>query len=170
MNLMTSRLVIALLMGLLLSSCQLWSPAKNQPKYQEFVSPGEVLPITEIKDIEGNVISLSDPSEKKLIVLFATWCSDSNRALKALNQSPLLHDSNIEIVAIAREESIEVVKKWRDKNDIKIPLAVDPDRSIFKQFAAAGIPRLITVTNDNKIIKMNLAEGVNQLQLIQWNE
>ncbi|MFQ3193860.1 MAG: hypothetical protein ACI9N3_000672, partial [Colwellia sp.] len=31
-----------------------------------------------------------------------------------------------------------------------------------------GIPRLITVGKDNRVIKMNLAEGQEQLKLIQW--
>ena len=100
--------------------------------------------------------------------MFATWCSDSNRALKALNNSPLLNNKNIEVIAIAREEDNETVIEWRDKNNIIVPLAADPKREIFKKFAKAGIPRLITVTKDNKIIQMNLAEGENQLSKIIW--
>ena len=49
-----------------------------------------------------------------------------------------------------------------------IVLATDPDRSVYKMFAAAGIPRFITASVDNKVIKMNLAEGENQLRLIEW--
>ena len=75
----------------------------------------------------------------------------------------------VEIIAIAREESAETVIAWRDENGIKVPLATDPDRSIYNMFAAVGIPRFITVSTDNKVIKMTLAEGENQLSLIDWH-
>ncbi len=139
-----------------------------EPKYQEFITSGDALPITTIENINGNTVDLSTPDKKKLVILFATWCSDSNRMLNALNESEILNDTSIEIIAIAREEDKATVIKWRDENHIKVPLAVDVDRSIYSQFAKGGIPRLITVSQDNKIIKMNLAEGENQLAKIHW--
>ncbi len=42
---------------------------------------------------------------------------------------------------------------------IKVALAVGNERSIYKRYALGGIPRLITVGENNKIIKMHLAEG-----------
>jgi peroxiredoxin len=140
----------------------------NKPKYEEFIKAGDTLPIDTITDIDGNLIDFNSLEKRKLVVLFATWCSDSNRALKALNESVLLSNTSVQIIAIAREETAEKVKVWRDKFDIKVPLAVDSDRSIYKQFAVGGIPRLITVSKDNKVIKMNLAEGENQLDLVVW--
>ena len=138
------------------------------PKYQEFIHTGDTLPIRSIVDINGQTIDLTNHEKRKLVILFATWCSDSNRALKALNQSPLLNDPTLEIIAIAREEANEEVIKWRDEHNINVPLATDVDRSIYKQFAVGGIPRLITVGKDNKVITMNLAEGEEQLKLIHW--
>lgn len=172
-NLLTSLFIISCV---LLSGCQSTpvktiTPIASQatPKYEEFIQPGQLLPLQSITDVNGKLVDLTNQNKKKMVILFATWCSDSNRLLKALNQSPILNDESIEIIAIAREENDDVVKAWRDKFDIKTPLATDPDRSIYKQFAVGGIPRIITVSADNKIIKMNLAEGVEQLHLIEWN-
>ncbi|MFT6900923.1 MAG: peroxiredoxin [Colwellia sp.] len=136
--------------------------------YQEFIHSGDLLPIQYIVDIKGNTIDLTNNKKRKLVILFATWCPDSNRALKALNESPLLNDPAVDIIAIARKETNEDVIKWRDKNNIRVPLATDVDRSIYQQFTVGGIPRLITVGKDNRVIKMNLAEGQEQLKLIQW--
>lgn len=138
------------------------------PKYQEFIDSGAQLPIASIKTIDGQLVDLASSKKQKLVILFATWCSDSNRLLKALNQEAILQNNNIEIIAIAREEDKATVMAWRDEHHIKVPLATDVDRSIFKQFAAAGIPRLVTVSESNKVIKMNLAEGQEQLSLIDW--
>jgi peroxiredoxin len=145
------------------------SPVEQSiPKHQEFIHSGDILPIQYIVDIKGNTIDLTNNKKRKLVILFATWCPDSNRALKALNESPLLNDPAVDVIAIAREETNEDVIKWRDKNNIRVPLATDVNRSIYQQFAVGGIPRLITVGKDNRVIKMNLAEGQEQLKLIQW--
>jgi len=172
---------LVILSVLLLAACQVTRSASvegkvvdtipNLPeasKYEEFVVSGQLLPIKSIVDVNDEIVDLAVQDKRKLLVLFSTWCPDSNRALKALNQSALLNDDSIQIIAIAREETAETVKAWRDKYDIRVPLAADPDRSIFSQFAAAGIPRFITVSSYNKVIKMNLAEGENPLTLIEW--
>lgn len=142
--------------------------SRHIDQHKNFVETGDDLPISHIVDVNGNSINLNDPTKRKLIILFATWCHDSNRALKALNVSPILNDSSIEIIAIAREETKDTVIAWRDEHNIKVQLAVDVDRSIYEKFSDGGIPRMVTVGKDNKIIKMNLAEGDNQLALIQW--
>lgn len=143
-------------------------PNKSASKYPEFVHSGDILPIREITNLEGKTINLQRVGKKKLVILFATWCSDSNRLLKTLNDSPLLEDDSIEVVAIAREEDKATVKAWQQAHNIKTPLVVDVDRAIYKKFAGGGIPRIITVGENNKIIKMNLAEGNEQLSQIVW--
>ena len=156
-------------LAITLSACQ--ALPLNQPEavvHDEYVSSGDLLPIDIITTIDGKELDLQQLGKRKLVILFATWCHDSNRLLKALNESPLLERDDIEIIAIAREEDTETVTAWRDKRGIKVALAVDNDRSIYKRFASGGIPRLITIGENNKIIKMNLAEGEQQLAKIIW--
>jgi len=165
-----SRLFFTASLAVALSACQ--AVPLNQPQaivFDEYISKGDILPLERITTIDGEIVNLHQLGKRKLVVLFASWCSDSNRLLKALNSSPLLDDSSIEVIAIAREEDMETVTSWRDKRGIKVALAVDVDRSIYKRFASGGIPRLITVGENNKIIKMNLAEGEEQLTKIVWH-
>lgn len=164
-----ARLLFSATLVISLSSCQ--TVPLGQPTaviFDEYISTGDTLPIENITTIDGDVINLQQLGKKKLIVLFASWCSDSNRLITALNDSPLLDDKSIDIIAIAREEDKETIEAWRDNRGVKIAIAVDRDRSIYKRFASGGIPRLITVGENNKIIKMNLAEGVDQLTKIVW--
>ena len=140
----------------------------EKPKYEEFIAAGQVLPIESVVDVNGETVDLTAKDKRKLVILFATWCPDSNHALKTLNDSNLLNDDSVQVMAIAREETTETVIAWRDEHGIRIPLAADPDRSIFKRFAAAGIPRFVMVSTDNKVIKMNLAEEEDPLSLIEW--
>ena len=159
--------LFTIILTTLLSACQL-NGDSSKTQYQAIVNKGDSFPLTEIQTIDGDTINLQNQNKRKLVVLFATWCSDSNRLLRALNTSSFAVDDAIEIVAIAREEDAEVVARWRDNNDINFPLAVDPDREIYQQFASAGIPRLIMVTKDNRIARMELAEGYKQLDYILW--
>jgi len=168
-----SKLLIVCSTLVLFSACQSTNLSddtvpQSKNKYVEFIHSGDILPIKSMTTIEGKEVNLEHIGKKKLVILFATWCSDSNRLLKAMNNSPLLEDETIEVIAIAREEDKETVKKWRQDRNIKVQLAVDLDREIYKKFASGGIPRLITVTENNKIIKMNLAEGSEQLKKIVW--
>ena len=140
----------------------------EHPKYEEFITAGQVLPIESVVDVNGETVDLTAKDKRKLVILFATWCPDSNHALKTINDSNLLNDDSVQVMAIAREETDETVIAWRDEHSIRIPLAADPDRSIFKRFAAAGIPRFVMVSTDNRVIKMNLAEEEDTLNLIEW--
>ena len=176
-----SRLCLILLATFVMSACQTGgvtssneeavnttATSPGKPKYDEFVTAGQVMPLESVIDVNGKTIDLTATDKRKLVILFATSCTDSNRAMKALNKSELLNDDSVEIIAIAREETAKTVIAWRDEHGIKIPLAADPDRNIYKMFAAAGIPRFITVSTDNRVIKMNLAEEEDQLSLIEW--
>ncbi len=167
--------VVVVLSSLLFLGCQSTQPNKapsqinaKKSKHQEYLHSGDKLPIDAIKNIDGKKVVLQGSKKQKIVILFATWCPDSNRLIRALNKSPILHDDNIEIIAIARGESKATVSAWRDKLALNVPLAVDEDKSIYKQFASGGIPRIITVNTNNEIIKMNLAEGQEQLSLIEW--
>lgn len=164
------RLFFTASLAVILSACQ--AIPLNQPAavvHDEYVNSGDILPIESITTIDGEMVDLHQLGKRKLVILFATWCHDSNRLLKALNTSPLLESDDIEIIAIAREEDASTVSTWRDKRGIKVALAVDNDRSIYKRFASGGIPRLITIGENNKIIKMNLAEGEQQLAKVIWH-
>jgi peroxiredoxin len=168
-NNMIKRILFSALIAVSLSACQAIPTGQPQaPVFDEYINGGDILPIDKITTIDGEVLDLHQLGKRKLVVLFATWCTDSNSLMLALNESSVLKDNNIDVVAISREEDLETISAWRDKRGITIKLATDVDRSIYKRFASGGIPRVITVGENNKIIKMNLAEGQQQLEKIVW--
>jgi peroxiredoxin len=163
------RLLYVVSLVVTFSACQSLSLKQSTSVvHDEYVSSDDFLPIESITTIDGEILNFQQLGKRKLVIFFATWCHDSNNLYNALNNSALLENNDIKIIAIAREEDIETVTAWRDKRGIKVTLAVDNDRSIYQRFASGGIPRLITVGENNKIIKMNLAEGQQQLQKIVW--
>ena len=133
------------------------------------VTPGQLMPLTQVTDITGNKRVLNTPGRRKLVILFATWCPDSQRAMKALQASALINDETLDIVAIAREQKVGDVMSWGAENNIKTPLVADESRDIYRQFAHAGIPRFIMVDEQNLIVGTVLAEGEKQLEQIRWH-
>lgn len=65
----------------------------NQPvkeKYQTYISAGQNFPIEKLIDINGSEIHLNKINKKKLVLLFATWCHDSQRTIKDILASDLV--------------------------------------------------------------------------------
>ncbi len=94
-------LLTCLCLGLL--ACQSRHALVDQPlnSYSEYITSGDILPIASISTIDGVDSDLHRTDKKKLVVLFATWCSDSNRLLTALNNSGLRPDNSPQVVAIS---------------------------------------------------------------------
>ncbi|AQS38335.1 Redoxin [Shewanella psychrophila] len=163
------QLISAILfsMTLLLCGCAA-APGDEQLEYQTYVKAGQMVPVTQFTDTKGNLIDLTQSTNAKLLVLFATWCPDSQRAMKALEASDLNLDPNVDIIAIGREENTQELDKFASEYEINFPLIADTDRAIYAKFANAGIPRLILLDGNNTIVKTVIGEGENPLAEVQW--
>lgn len=157
--------VIATVLWLAAFSCH----GQEKVEYKTYVEVGQTLPMTVFGDIQGQQIVLTDSSNNKLLVLFATWCHDSQRAMKAIMASHLATQTNIDIIGIGREESVESLKNFAAEYQLNFPLVADTDRSIYAQFANAGVPRLILIDGNNTIVKTIIAENEQPLAQVQWH-
>ncbi len=161
-------LLAAALSTFLVGGCATQAPQYQKIEYLTYVTAGQTMPLTQVTNIDGEQLDLTAGDKRKLVILFATWCSDSQRAMSALAESDLLKQEDLQIVAIAREQDAETVKTFQQERGLDIEFVADTDRSIYSKFANAGIPRFIMVDKDNSIIDAVIAEGENQLDLIHW--
>lgn len=153
----------------LLSACTTMN--KNvapKPAYQTYVKAGQTMPLTQVVDYHGKSHQIDQIGQRKLIILFATWCSDSQRAFKQIVASPLANDPKLVIVGIGREENAENLAKFEKDYEVKFPLVADTQRDIYKQFANAGIPRIILVDENNIIVKTLIGEKPRAIDEIVW--
>ena len=95
-------------MTLVLSGCAT-TPGDEHVEYLTYVKAGQMVPVTQFTDTQGNHIDLEESSNAKLLVLFATWCPDSQRVMKALEASDLNLDPNVDIIAIGREDNKQLL-------------------------------------------------------------
>jgi len=160
--------IFMLTMALTITGCASSVSEADKIEYLTYVSAGESVPVKKFTDSQGNNIDLTESGNAKLLVLFATWCPDSQRAMKALQASDLILDPNLDIIGIGREENKEALDKFANEYQINFPLVADSDRSIYAKFANAGVPRLILLDGENHIVKTIIAEGDNPLAQVQW--
>ena len=153
----------------ILTACStLPNTAAKKPAYETYVKVGQTMPLTQLVDYQGKSHQLDQIGQRKLVILFATWCSDSQRAMKQIIASPLVNDPKLIIIGIGREENAEKLAKFEKDFAIPFPLVTDEKRVIYKQFANAGIPRIILVDENNVIVKTLIGESQRAIDEIVW--
>ncbi|WP_341503230.1 TlpA disulfide reductase family protein [Gallaecimonas sp. GXIMD4217] len=162
---MLKRLIPLALLPML-AACAQTPPDK--PDYLTYVSQGQQLPLPPLESIDGQSLDLALSSKRKLVILFATWCHDSQRTIRDLMASELARDDDLQIVGIGREESPDALARFAKEFGTNFPLVADPDRSLYGRFANAGIPRLILVDEHNQVVKTLIGEKPGVLSEVRW--
>jgi peroxiredoxin len=135
---------------------------------EERLVAGDLMPLTTLTSIENQQISLTEPNQRKLVIFFGTTCSDSQRAFKKIVASSLVKQNNLQIVGIGREENVASLRKFAADYQVTFPLVVDADRAMYHQFTNLGIPRIVLVDENNRIVKSFLGEIPDVLTEIHW--
>lgn len=135
---------------------------------EQRLKAGDLMPLTTLTSIENQQVSLTQPNQRKLVIFFGTTCHDSQRAFQKIIASPLVHQKDLQIVGIGREENVASLRKFAADYQVKFPLVVDADRAMYHQFTNVGIPRIVLVDENNRIVKSFLGEIPDVLTEIHW--
>src|SRR5262245_10544520 len=129
---------------------------ENQARHAEssLVDVGDPAPEFTVETIDGQPFSLEQARGKVVLInFFATWCGPCLKELphverlwKAYQDKPGFH-----LLVIGREETVDTIKSFRDEHGFTFPLAADPDRAIYSQFAKESIPRTLLISRDGAI-------------------
>lgn len=135
---------------------------------EERLKAGDRMPLTTLTSIDQQQVSLTAQDQRKLVIFFATTCHDSQRAFQKIVASPLVKDSKLQIVGIGREENEARLRQFAADYQVTFPLVVDADRAMYHQFTDVGIPRIVLVDENNRIVKSFLGEIPDVLTEIHW--
>ena len=118
------------------------------------VRVGDTAPEFALTTTDGDTVSLPSPGNVVLINFFATWCGPCQAELPHIDRiwSDLKDDDHFQLVVIGREETPESVRTFRDGHGFTFPMAADPDRDIYSQFAKELIPRTVVVSPAGQIV------------------
>ncbi|AOT10007.1 TlpA family protein disulfide reductase [Pseudoalteromonas luteoviolacea] len=161
-SLLTISLITAL--NLSLSACG----AMDQD-YETYIHQGEAFKHLSLTDIKNQSYDLYGIKSKKLVIFFATWCSDSLRMFEQLKASPLATDNTVTIIAIGRDETNASLTQFAEDYHVTFPLVSDEQRIIYSQYANKGVPRLILLDENNRVVNTLIGETDNIIEQVKWN-
>jgi peroxiredoxin len=118
------------------------------------VRVGDTAPQFSLTTADGDEFSLPNQGSIILINFFATWCGPCQIELPHVEQIWTANKNNarFRLLVIGREETMETVRDYRNKNGFSFPIAPDPDRSVYSLFANESIPRTLVVSPDGQIV------------------
>ena len=120
-------------------------------------APGKHAPDFELKDLDGNVLRLSQFNGKKSVLLYfwATWCPHcvaSRPDIAALREK--VPESELQILGInvGAGDSLQKVQRFQKGHPTSWPILYDADEKVTQSFGVQGIPLYVLVNKKGEII------------------
>lgn len=133
----------------------------KEPSMKALTKVGERMPAFTVKEISGGTFSMAKERGKVVVVNFwATWCPPCRVEMPRLEKeiwNKYKGNPDFVMVAIARQQTDAKIAAFAKQHpEFTYPLAYDPQRAVYRKFAAAGIPRSYVVGRDGKIVFQSL--------------
>lgn len=120
-----------------------------------------------LHDIDGKPLRLEDSSKPTVLIFFATWCHDSQRLMRQLSgNSRLLQQARF--IAFGRGEHDKSLHKFRQQYHLPIRYIADPNEHYFLQVTNTGMPRVILLDEQQRVVKTFLGEIPDAMAEIVW--
>lgn len=119
----------------------------NEPE-EWSLKAGDPLPDISLIMADGSKITTKSlAGRRSAIIFFNTSCRDCRRELPTI-QKAMEENPEIAFICIARDETKESIESFWKSHGLTLPYSPQPDRSIYNQFATAGIPRIYIISPD----------------------
>lgn len=121
----------------------------------DIIKVGDTSPLFTVKMFDGDEVSIADLKGKVVLIQFwATWCPPCREELSVVEKEIIERFEGKEFVylPISREDTYEKIKEFREEFGYTFPMGMDPDRSIYSQFAVQTIPRNYILNKEGKVV------------------
>ena len=105
-------------------------------------------PDFELKDLNGNKISLEQYIGKKIVILefWATWCGPCRMTMAAVhNVREKYQDKGVEVLSVDQGEDSAKVKNFVESKGLKLHVLLDTDVEVSRLYGVNGIPTLFVI-------------------------
>ena len=115
-----------------------------------------------LKDLDGNEVSLSSLKGKKVFLNFwATWCPPCKAEMPEIEKLyQETKDSDLVIITVDIGESLDTVKPFVESNKYNFKVLLDPDQSVATKYNISSIPTSYFIDADGNIISKHIG-GMN---------
>lgn len=154
-----------------LSSTERVSATKATLEAQKATAVGQ--PYVDIKgtDINGNPVALSDYVGKGnyvLVDMWASWCGPCKREIPNLaNVYNLYKDKGLTVLGIYVWDELENLAPAMEKEGIVWPQIIDSNETATKLYGVKGIPCIMLIGPDGKILDRTNLRGANMQPTIE---
>lgn len=116
-------------------------------------------PDVRLPTVDGSMASVRDyHGRKRLVVAFASWCG-CRYDLPAWQQlQDKWADRNFSVVAVAVDESADVVKPWVEEANATFPVLVDADHEFVDAYGIRNVPTVLWIDENDRTVRPNAAE------------
>ncbi|MBT4499957.1 MAG: redoxin domain-containing protein [Gemmatimonadetes bacterium] len=135
----------------------LWSylPA-SADDYEEstLTRVGQAAPSFVLVTTEGDTLDSAGLRGRVVLInFFATWCPPCLQEIPLLEKKvwERFREMGLVLVAVGREHADEELKAFTKKKGFTLPMAADPQRKVYGQFATGFIPRNYLIDRQGRI-------------------
>jgi cytochrome c biogenesis protein CcmG/thiol:disulfide interchange protein DsbE len=137
---------------------------KQQPTNDTGVRVGETSPSFTLTSLDGTKVHVGQPGKITVINFWATWCPPCLEEMPELEEFAEKNQQKINFYAVNLKESHEKVSDYMNKNKYTMPLLLDKDGFVAKQFQITAIPTTLIV-DKNGIIKHRQSGAMTRNEL-----
>jgi peroxiredoxin Q/BCP len=135
------------------------------------LAPGEKAPAFSLSDADGNTVSLSDFTGRKVIVYFYPAASTpgcTKQACDFRDSLAELNEAGLDVIGISPDKP-EKLAKFRDHEGLTFPLLSDPDKKVLTAWGAFGEKTMYGKTVQGVIRSTFVVDEKGNIEVAQYN-
>jgi thiol-disulfide isomerase/thioredoxin len=155
---MSTIIFLRRVLSCLALSCTMLAAAGAAPQ------AGDVPPNVVGETLKGEKVELGKYAGKAVVISFwATWCPYCLKELPILHGIQKAAKGKVQVIAINTEDRDTFRQVVRAMRDLEIEQAYDPDGDAQKAFGVNGIPHMVVIGRDGRIV--NVFRGYDESSL-----
>lgn len=107
-----------------------------------------------LKDLNGDYISLEDFKGKRVFLIFwATWCPSCQKAMKEIaefQKENIEKTNEIVFLGITNEDE-RVVNDYLKENNYKLKALFNKDKKLYDEYAVEGVPTMYFINEESDV-------------------
>lgn len=125
-------------------------PAAGRPAA---LQEGQPAPVFSMAFSETEQLTTADLQGRALVINFwASWCGPCRHEIPLLLQAQEQNLEELIVLAVNIKEDAEAVRKFADEFNMNVPVVLDPDGNVVRQFEVIGYPTSYFVDADGLLV------------------